>query len=221
MKRSAFGGGIKAGGPNYVSCLVNLTENGVAETVPHATDLSLLVADGRGRARVNAGYASFRKAWDEEFSQEKDVSHIYGEENIFRYLPLKNIGFRVAGNDSPADVLLVMAASHLAKTPLTVSVSADSPHLEVIEKAAALLPGTALVREDEQAFIDALARYERIRTCSAGLSDALYEQAARLGRHVADSRPLVEGRLEMLHYLKEQSIAYEYHRYGSIFGEEK
>ncbi|MDR1331619.1 MAG: bifunctional proline dehydrogenase/L-glutamate gamma-semialdehyde dehydrogenase, partial [Tannerella sp.] len=28
MKRSAFGGGIKAGGPNYVSCLVNLTENG-------------------------------------------------------------------------------------------------------------------------------------------------------------------------------------------------
>ena len=27
MKRSAFGGGIKAGGPNYVSCFVNFTEN--------------------------------------------------------------------------------------------------------------------------------------------------------------------------------------------------
>jgi RHH-type proline utilization regulon transcriptional repressor/proline dehydrogenase/delta 1-pyrroline-5-carboxylate dehydrogenase len=29
MKRSAFGGGIKAGGPNYVSCFVNITNNHV------------------------------------------------------------------------------------------------------------------------------------------------------------------------------------------------
>jgi len=36
------------------------------------------------------------------------------------------------------------------------------------------------------------------------------------GKYVATAKPLVEGRLEMLHYLKEQSIAFEYHRYGSI-----
>ena len=28
--------------------------------------------------------------------------------------------------------------------------------------------------------------------------------------------PVTEGRIELLHYLKEQSISYEYHRYGSI-----
>jgi RHH-type proline utilization regulon transcriptional repressor/proline dehydrogenase/delta 1-pyrroline-5-carboxylate dehydrogenase len=167
---------------------------------------------------VNFGHASFEHARDEEFSQEKDVSHVCGEENIFRYLPLKSVGFRVADADNPADILLVMDAARMAGTPLAVSVSGDDPNLEMIKKAASLLPGTTVVEQDESAFIDALEQYDRIRACSTGLSDALYQKAAKLGKYIADSKPLVEGRLEMLHYLKEQSIAYEYHRYGSVFG---
>jgi RHH-type proline utilization regulon transcriptional repressor/proline dehydrogenase/delta 1-pyrroline-5-carboxylate dehydrogenase len=66
-----------------------------------------------------------------------------------------------------------------------------------------------------------MGRYERIRAASPDLSDAIYQKAAKLGKHIAANKPLAEGRLELLHYLKEQSIAYEYHRYGSIFGEEK
>jgi RHH-type proline utilization regulon transcriptional repressor/proline dehydrogenase/delta 1-pyrroline-5-carboxylate dehydrogenase len=64
-------------------------------------------------------------------------------------------------------------------------------------------------------------KYERVRTCSGDLSDDFYQKAAETGKHIANNKPLAEGRLELLHYLKEQSIAYEYHRYGSIFGEEK
>jgi RHH-type proline utilization regulon transcriptional repressor/proline dehydrogenase/delta 1-pyrroline-5-carboxylate dehydrogenase len=217
MKRSAFGGGIKAGGPNYVSCFARFTENEIAEAAP-STALSQLVTDGKDKARVNFGHARFEHARDEEFSQEKDVSHVCGEENIFRYLPLKSVGFRVTDDDNPADILLVMDAAHTAGTPLAVSVSAGNPNLDVIRKAASLLPGTTVVEQDEPAFIDALEQYDRIRACSTGLSDALYQKAAKLGKHIADSKPLVEGRLELLHYLKEQSIAYEYHRYGSIFG---
>ena len=58
--------------------------------------------------------------------------------------------------------------------------------------------------------------YERVRTCSDQLSAEFYRKAALLGKYVATAKPLVEGRLELLHYLKEQSIAFEYHRYGSI-----
>ncbi|MDR1407451.1 MAG: proline dehydrogenase family protein [Tannerella sp.] len=219
MKRSAFGGSIKAGGPNYVSCFVEFTENDIVPASPHAADLIRLSAEGNNNARVNAGYANFRKAMHEEFSKEKEVSHVYGEENIFRYLPLKNMGFRVSADDSPSDVLLVITASSLAGTPLTVSLSPGSPHLAMVKSAVSCMPGTTFVEQDEQRFVDTLDSYERIRACSTGLSDALYRKAARLGKHVADSRPLIEGRLELLHYLKEQSIAYEYHRYGSIFGE--
>jgi RHH-type proline utilization regulon transcriptional repressor/proline dehydrogenase/delta 1-pyrroline-5-carboxylate dehydrogenase len=48
------------------------------------------------------------------------------------------------------------------------------------------------------------------------LSTEFYKKAAILGKYVATAKPMTEGRLEMLHYLKEQSIAFEYHRYGSI-----
>jgi len=61
-----------------------------------------------------------------------------------------------------------------------------------------------------------MEKYERIRTCSSRLSYELYKQAARLGKYIATAKPLVEGRVELLHYLKEQSVAFEYHRYGSI-----
>ena len=218
MKRSAFGGGIKAGGPNYVASFVEFSENELKEVLQLTAPLCDLIADEKDKIRVNFGYASYQSAWDDEFSQEKDVCHIYGEENIFRYLPLKNVGFRVGNNDSPADILLVMMAADVAKTPLTVSISENNPNIELVKKAAKILSGTSIIVEEEQAFIGTIDRYERLRTCSKGLSDDLYQKAAKLGKHIADNQPLVEGRIELLHYLKEQSIATEYHRYGSIFG---
>ena len=76
-------------------------------------------------------------------------------------------------------------------------------------------------KQSANVFIQEMETYERIRTCTTALSDAFYDKAAGLGKHIANQKPLVEGRLELLHYLKEQSVTYEYHRYGSIFGEDK
>jgi len=220
MKRSAFGGGIKAGGPNYVSCFVEFTEKQITG-IENTTGLSNLVSDIQDKDRVNYAFSNYQKVWEEEFSQEKDVSHIYGEENIFRYLPVKNVGFRVQETDNPADVLLVMIAAKTAKIKLSVSISKNNPNLEIIRQAASVLAGVNLVIQDEAGFIEDLDKYERIRVVSPEVSDALYQKAAKLGKYIADKKPLVEGRVELLHYLKEQSISYEYHRYGSIFGEEK
>lgn len=220
MKRSAFGGGIKAGGPNYVSCFVEFEE----KEVPKANSkhpLSELVTDEKEKNRINFAFDSLTKAWQNEFSQERDVNHIYGEENIFRYLPLKKVGLRVSESDSLSDILIIMSASKIANTPLTVSLAADNANKAIIEKAAAILSGINIKVQDENAFIEEMDSYERVRTCTDNLSDAFYLKAAKLGKHIASDKPLAEGRLELLHYVKEQSIAYEYHRYGSIFGEDK
>jgi RHH-type proline utilization regulon transcriptional repressor/proline dehydrogenase/delta 1-pyrroline-5-carboxylate dehydrogenase len=218
MKRSAFGGGIKAGGPNYVSCFVEFTENKMPE-IEYSTVWSELLSNREDRDRVNFAFASYPKIWEDLFSQEKDISHIYGEENIFRYLPLKSLGFRVRENDSPADILLVLIASSTTGTPLLASISENNKNREIIEKAIEFLRNIRIVVQEESDFIAEMDQYERIRTVSSELPDAFYQKAAELGKHIADNRPLIEGRLELLHYLKEQSIAYEYHRYGSIFGE--
>jgi RHH-type proline utilization regulon transcriptional repressor/proline dehydrogenase/delta 1-pyrroline-5-carboxylate dehydrogenase len=221
MKRSAFGGGIKAGGPSYVSCFVEFTENELPE-VEQVAALTALLTDEKDKKRLNFAQASYRQSWDDEFSQARDVSHIYGEENIFRYLPLKSVGFRVQESDSLTDILLALMAASTTKTPLFISISDDNKSKNFVESAVKFLSsGARLVVQDEPAFVDEMDKYERVRATSPSLSDAVYQKAAALGKHIADSKPLAEGRLELLHYLKEQSIAYEYHRYGSIFGEDK
>jgi len=220
MKRSAFGGGIKAGGPNYVSCFVEFTEKMVPDTTTKHP-LVHLVPENKCKARMNYAYESYTKAWQDEFSQEKDVNNIYGEANTFRYLPLKHVGLRVQESDDLCDILLILTASHMAKTPITVSVPEGDPKLKAIEAVVAEMPNVHTTVQNEEKFIEEMERYERIRSCSPTLSDAVYGKAAKLGLHIASDKPLVEGRIELLHYLKEQSIAFEYHRYGSVFGEEK
>lgn len=220
MKRSAFGGGIKAGGPNYVSCFVEFAEKEIP-TVGIKSPLSVLLSDEKEKNRLSYAQESYSNAWATVFSQEKDINNLYGESNHFRYLPLSCIGFRVQEQDSLDDVLLILCASKTAKVPITVSIASTDSKLQAVEKAIATL-GEYIRIQDEDKFIEDMeSRYERIRACSANLSDAIYKKAAKLGKHIASDKPLVEGRLELLHYLKEQSIANEYHRYGSIFGENK
>lgn len=220
MKRSAFGGGIKAGGPNYVSCFVEFTEKEIP-TVSTKSPLSILLSDEKEKNRLSYAQESYSMAWSTVFSQEKDINNLYGESNHFRYLPLSCMGFRIQEQDSLEDVLLVLSASKAAKAPITVSISPSDSKLVTVEKAVATL-GEYIRVQDEDKFIEDMEnRYERIRACSTNLSDAVYNKAAKLGKHIASDKPLAEGRLELLHYLKEQSIANEYHRYGSIFDENK
>ena len=218
MKRSAFGGGIKAGGPNYVSCFVEFTEKPILDA-EQTTALSDLVSDEQDKDRVNFAFSNYQKVWKEEFSKEKDVSHIYGEENIFRYLPVKMMGFRVQETDNLADILLVMIAASTTRSGLMVSISESNPNLGVVRKAIENISFSIIDIQDESGFINDMEKYERIRVTSPEAPDALYQKAAQLGLYIADRKPLIEGRVELLHYLKEQSIAYEYHRYGSVFGE--
>jgi RHH-type proline utilization regulon transcriptional repressor/proline dehydrogenase/delta 1-pyrroline-5-carboxylate dehydrogenase len=222
MKRSAFGGGLKAGSPNYVSSFVEFEESASLPVIDktNPSPLHSLLSNKNEQYRLNFAYERCINAWKTEFSLEKDVSRIYGEENNFRYLPLKSIGFRVEENDALVDVLMVMQAAYMAKTPMTISLSDGNKHKKEIEKAVAKLTGVNIKQQDTNAFIKEMNMYERIRTCSPDLPDGFFAEAAKLGKHIAYHKPLVEGRIELLHYLKEQSISFEYHRYGSIFGED-
>ena len=195
MKRSAFGGGIKAGGRNYVSSFVNFSENKVKD-------------------RLVAATASYLENWESEFSLELDVNNLYGEKNTFRYLPLRSVALRVQDTDNLSDVLMVLAAAKTVNTPLIVSIGKGDEKEAALRKAVPV--GLLIHVETEADFLAKMDNFERIRTCSDQLSDAFYKKAATLGKYIATAKPLVEGRIELLHYVKEHSIAFEYHRYGSI-----
>ncbi len=218
MKRSAFGGGIKAGGPNYVACFTDITE--LCQPQP---DDRCIVQDDRipliasilgddDRQLFHKAAWSYEKSMMEVFIQEDDVNNLIGESNIFRYRPLQSCAIRVQDSDRPRDVAMVIAAACIARTPLTVSIDPDNRLLEALRYNSAI----ELVVEENKSFLDSMGRYERIRTCTDDLPDAFYSRAAELGKYIATATPMAEGRIELLHYLKEQSVSYEYHRYGSI-----
>ncbi len=216
MKRSSFGGGIKAGGPNYVSCFVEIKEKGLPKNVRNSNHLYLSFLDEKDKARFCAAVESYEHNWKEEFSQERDVNHLVGEENIFRYRPLKNAVLRVQEHDDLCDILMILSASEIARTPMTISIPGKGSKVDQLRKIVTSIGKNKLIEQDEPQFLAEMNNYERVRTCSPALSDAFYKCAAELGKHIAYNSALVEGRLELLHYLKEQSVSFEYHRYGSI-----
>ena len=216
MKRSAFGGGIKAGSVNYVTCFVNFTENSkLLQLNPAKASFETLKGQLTGDEYNRLCHASenYQQAWTNEFSQEKVTQQLMGELNTFRYLPLKNIIFRVLPGDNNVDMLMVVLASHAARTPLTVSISASDERLKLLQ--ALPVKDITIVKQSDEQFVADMDKYERVRCCTAALPESYYQKAAKLGKYIAVTSPLVEGRLELLHYLKEQSISYEYHRYGS------
>ena len=215
MKRSAFGGGIKAGGPNYVSCFVNITNNHVDNGSSPIGEFKTYAATFRNEDKKSyeSSTASYQRNFEEEFSVERDIYHLMGEQNIFRYLPLKNILFRIQPQDELSDIIKIMTAANIVNTNLVISIDNANHHLAALRT---FLKPEQIQLHTETEFIDSMHKYERIRTCSADLSMEVYKKAAELGKHIAMQKPLNEGRLELLHYVKEQSIAFEYHRYGSI-----
>lgn len=217
MKRSAFGGGIKAGGPNYVSCFLNFEPRKMATTLQATTDRFPILSDllnDTDKVFFQTTIDNYRTCYQQVFAKEYDTQLIYGEKNTFRYLPIKDMVFRIKPNDQLLDVLLVIAAANIAKAKLTLSLEEKDEKYPVLKEA--LAGSYQLLTEHENQFLSTMHTYKRIRTVTPDLSDAFYKTAAKNGQYIASRGPLAEGRVELLHYLREQSISYEYHRYGSI-----
>jgi RHH-type proline utilization regulon transcriptional repressor/proline dehydrogenase/delta 1-pyrroline-5-carboxylate dehydrogenase len=109
---------------------------------------------------------------------------------------------------------MILAAAKIVKAGLIISISKDYSRLEQIKKSVG--KDFSIIEESEAEFIEKMDNYERIRTCSDTLPKEFYKKAAKTGKYIIFAKPIIEGRIELLHYVKEQSIAFEYHRYGSI-----
>lgn len=190
MKLSAFGGGVKAGGPNYCSCFVKIADKPDSKT------------DYR---------QSYTKAFQEEFSKPRDINDLYGEQNLFRYLPLKSMVLRLFPDDRNETAEMIVYAARLCGTPLTISYDPSDDRTEALADT-----GCRLRKEAMDSFISSISEYERIRTCSPEIPVKIYEAAVQTDKYIATAPPVKDGRVELIHYIKEQSIAFEYHRYGSI-----
>ena len=188
MKLSAFGPGLKAGGPNYVAQFMEITDK-PGSTTDYRT--------------------SYAEWYEREFRHARNIQpKIRGEQNVFRYLPLAGgMVLRLFGDETREQVEMVCLAAKTVGTPLVVSADPD-----------AHLPGQlpcAVKLESLDKFCASIKDYERVRTISANVPDEVFRAAAECDKYIAQAPPVRNGRIELAHYIKEQSISNEYHRYGS------
>lgn len=189
LKDSSFGPGAKAGGPNYIMQLM----------VPMEEE--------------NASWeASYRFAWEEEFSQRHDPSQLIGQDNFFYYKPRKST-LRVQAQDQRSTVWQACAAAGICGAPLTVSIDAND--YLAFHEGWQPVAGVEWVVETTPVFIERCAKGDRVRFLSPS---PLADRALLISRGISVvQRPVSAcGRIELLHYLHEVSLSIDYHRYGNL-----
>ena len=143
-----------------------------------------------------AARASDEAAWQAEFGIEHDPTGLFCESNILRYRPQPRMALRAEPDAEPRDIERVRTAADRCGVALIESLPAAETSPEFASRLASL---------DVQ-------RIRVVGTCSQELRAAANEA----GIHIADDPVTAEGRIELLHYLREQAISRTTHRYGNV-----
>jgi RHH-type proline utilization regulon transcriptional repressor/proline dehydrogenase/delta 1-pyrroline-5-carboxylate dehydrogenase len=231
MGKSAFGPGIKAGGPNYVAPLMTFSGDGEAlgDRVianPALAGLADALADLEGvlgesdRQRLRQAIASYDHRYAEEFGVVHDHFRLIGQDNLRRYLPVRDVRIRVHTDDSGFDVFARAAAARATGTKIVVSYPDRSSVIDALEHTTELWGGAIeFVEETDEELAAAIrgGHCDRLRYAARErVPEVVLRAIGDSGVYVASAPVLAEGRVELLWYLREQSISFDYHRYGTL-----
>ena len=244
MGKSAFGPGIKAGGPNYVAQLMKfedcfapaglagddhagLIDEQLQQLKKLLSKASADWASDQLRSRFELALGSFAYQYKNEFAQQHDHMKLVGQDNYRRYLAVRGMRIRIDESDSPFEIFARVAAARSVGCRVTVSFaptldenSIASGLLQWLDRATTSWAADIEFVEETDAELtvaieDGNAR--RLRFAGADRVPEVVRKMANLHDcYVADEPVLSEGRIELLWYLEEQSISDNYHRYGNL-----
>jgi RHH-type proline utilization regulon transcriptional repressor/proline dehydrogenase/delta 1-pyrroline-5-carboxylate dehydrogenase len=218
-KESSFGPGAKAGGPNYLAqlCALRAGTGLAAPTVqPMAEVRPLLDTAARSlqpaeHAQLVTAASHYAQAFQHHFGLLHMTAELPGESNELRYLPVGDVLVRVASDGDFLDGLRACLAATTACNRARLSVD---PGVRVPERLRTQL-GVHIELADAAALRVADAHLARVRMIGS-LEAGVAEAASAHGIHVVAGPVLELGRIELLHYVREQSISHRYHRHGHL-----
>ncbi len=198
-KASGFGPGAKAGGPDYLTQLVQ---------APPLID-------------VKAAFKNYQKAMSDHFGRVHRGTEVVGEDNYLRYQTARTLVVLGSGV-STSELAASLLARQLSKNTFPIfSVTNDPPatfeaRLHSASCLARISDGVVEIAAAHEV-IDYCRKHavERIRLVGR-IGQDFYEEAARLPLSVLDLPVSSEGRAELMHYLMSQSISHSYHRFGNL-----
>jgi RHH-type proline utilization regulon transcriptional repressor/proline dehydrogenase/delta 1-pyrroline-5-carboxylate dehydrogenase len=236
MGKSALGAGIKAGGPKYVSQFMEFEETAVPAAGPLQHSHALLQLARQWQQKLDRGefpgmqadigravraIKSYLYHVEQEFCRQIDYFHLRGQDNILRYLPVGKLVVRLHAGDSLFESLARIAAAKISGCQLRISIprgmqSAATDFLQSKE-GRRLIGDCPVIYEPDGDLIRRLPAIDRIRYAAPDrVSELVYRAAAETGFYIARNPVMMEGRIELLQYYRQQSICNNYHRYGNL-----
>ncbi len=186
-KGSAIGPGAKAGGPNYVTQLGHWTDE-----------------RARDEQWLSEAQRSDERWWNEEFGVEHDPSGLFCEANRFRYRSRRAVGLWVGGEANPIEVARVRKAASRCDVRLIERSDTNETAVSYVDRLSAL-------------------GIDRVRVVGRGDSDVesvgdegMVAAATEAAIDVAGAPVVGTGRVEMLHFLREQAVSQTLHRFGNL-----
>jgi RHH-type proline utilization regulon transcriptional repressor/proline dehydrogenase/delta 1-pyrroline-5-carboxylate dehydrogenase len=190
--------------------------------------------DGAAGGKANADVEACRvltavdsyETWaHQDFRAAHDHFRLLGEDNYRQYLPVEPLRIRIHHDDSLSDVFCRALAARAAGCRATISVppslsgpAADAADL--LDRLTDSWAGAIEFMEENDASVAAAIRVgqvTRVRYAAPDrVPDAVRTAAAESLQYIADSPVSVHGRIELLWYLREQSVSHVYHRYGNL-----
>jgi len=215
-KRSCFGPGSKAGGPNYCQLFGTWTQTAQPQQLakPHGASAALLdklVAVLPDDAPALIAAAGSDALWNaNEFSKDHDPSGLRFEANVFRYRKFKRVLIRAGEPLSDADLARLLLVAAAMGIPAELSLAAPRPWVaklgitNSVETEAALAARLGGVAD----------QFGLLRAPNAG--PVLKTAAIATGLRWADGAVLANARLEWPAWLREQAVSETRHRYGNL-----
>ncbi|MFD0894491.1 proline dehydrogenase family protein [Luteolibacter ambystomatis] len=215
-KRSCFGPGSKAGGPNYCQLFGTWTNAGLpqqtAKPGPSAAALlERLVAALPDHATELTAAAGSDALWNaREFSKEHDPSGLRFESNVFRYRKFQRALIRIGKNTSDPELARLLLVAAAMNVPVSISTEIPRTWLgglgfEIIVESEAALAARLPSISDQFGVL-------RAPNATASLKSA----AIAAGLRWADGNVLYNARLEWPAWLREQAVSETRHRYGNL-----
>ncbi|WP_159023074.1 bifunctional proline dehydrogenase/L-glutamate gamma-semialdehyde dehydrogenase [Formosa sp. L2A11] len=189
MKASCYGFGMKAGGVNYVRQFLNLESQDI--------DIS----------KIEDNYM---RSYLGHFNKEIDYSKIRGQHNTCRYLKSEKVMVLVGKDTLKEHIEMVSTACSVLKTKVEFITT------ENIDWTF----DDVLVKIDDWTALESAINFNTcFRSITNTVTDTFKVMLHKNHVHLYDRTPNINGRFELLNYLTEQSISYNYHRYGNLMGE--
>jgi RHH-type proline utilization regulon transcriptional repressor/proline dehydrogenase/delta 1-pyrroline-5-carboxylate dehydrogenase len=175
--------------------------------------------------RVMSALRSYSEWADCEFRAVHDHFQLLGEDNFRRYLSVEPLRIRIHADDSLSDIFCRACAARAAGCRATVSVpiglsGAAAAAVALLDQLTDSWGATIeFIDESDETLADAIrsGQVARIRYAAPGRVPTVVRQAAAEAlQYVADRPVSTNGRVELLWYMREQSISHVYHRYGNL-----